>query len=410
MTEATVGTALTVAQRAIDWSRVVEPVAERSAASVDAIVDPRAIVARLHPNIDNAALPAEARVSLVTRGQAGEVAIGILPGAHIQFAERLDIPRPYYERMLATAPQLLVENLNHWLRSSEPERRLLRMFKPITETQQVTMTELGLFANARAYLSNSYRPLDHGALVDVVLPEAQQRGAVPTDAILDDQRFRLKLQLVERNVGDIIRAKNLAPGNHAAANEIVSFGVMVTNSETGHATLKVEPYMRVLRCWNGMVVSVVDAMRVVHLGSKQKDEGWVQADTRRVDDAATFLKVRDRVRHMLSEETASTIAGKMSGAMDTLLPVEIPLMEFVELASGKMDLTKAELVMLKEEVVGEAALQRASGLRASAWTLAQGVTATARVAEPERQVELETLGWKVLDDPAAFLKLASGKK
>ena len=396
--------------RVIPLDSVTAPIAARRAAAVDAIADPRGIRAVLADNATNPDLPAEARVQFAVQSGTGLVNLGILPGAHIQIAERLQVPKPYYDRMFATAPQLLIQNINHWLTNGEPDRRLLRMFKPVTDAQAVQAAELGLFANLRAYLSNSYRALDHGALLDVVLPEALTFGARPTEAMLDDQRFRLKMLTVERNTRDLIRGHQTG---HVVgeANEIVSMGVMISNSETGHGTLKVEPIMQILRCWTGLVVSVVDAMRVIHLGKKQVDEGlWVQDDTRRLDDAATFLKVRDRVRAVLSEETASTIATKMYGAMDAVIPTDIPLMQFVTSVSGKFDLTTAEVETLQEEVVGEAAIERTMGQTASAWTLSQGITAMARDTEDtERRIELQTMGWKVLEDPASFLRIA-GKR
>src|SRR5262245_47364044 len=45
--------------------------------------------------------------------------------AHGQLAGELDIPKRYYDRMLAHSPRLLAENVNEWL-IAKPETRTVR--------------------------------------------------------------------------------------------------------------------------------------------------------------------------------------------------------------------------------------------------------------------------------------------
>lgn len=68
----------------------------------------------------------------------------IQPTAHAQLADALAIPRTYYDRLLTASPDLLAENVNHWLHA-EPARKLVRT----------------LDGKARAFLSDRYRPLDN---------------------------------------------------------------------------------------------------------------------------------------------------------------------------------------------------------------------------------------------------------
>src|SRR5262249_9561636 len=49
----------------------------------------------------------------------------VLPFAHGQLSEKLEIPRKYYDRCLTDSPTLLAENVNHWFKQS-PKVRMLR--------------------------------------------------------------------------------------------------------------------------------------------------------------------------------------------------------------------------------------------------------------------------------------------
>jgi len=59
--------------------------------------------------------------------------------AHEQIGDRLGIPRRYYEKMRAEAPELLARNVNRWF-ERQPEKRLVRT----------------LDGNVRAFLSDRY--------------------------------------------------------------------------------------------------------------------------------------------------------------------------------------------------------------------------------------------------------------
>jgi hypothetical protein len=73
--------------------------------------------------------------------------------AHDQIGTHLEIPSKYYDRMRREAPVLLADNVNEWFRRF-PAPRLLR-----------TMDK-----TARAFLSDTYRPLENEDLAEAVLP------------------------------------------------------------------------------------------------------------------------------------------------------------------------------------------------------------------------------------------------
>ena len=67
---------------------------------------------------------------------------GINSIAHGQIASKLGIPKAYYDRMQAEAPELLADNANHWFENSDAKRMVRTLHQ-----------------DARALLSDRFRPL-----------------------------------------------------------------------------------------------------------------------------------------------------------------------------------------------------------------------------------------------------------
>src|SRR4030095_4695850 len=92
--------------------------------------------------------------------------------AHDQVAAKLNIPRTYYGRMLKDQPDLLTRNVNTWCRE-EPARHMVRT----------------LDHNARAFLSERYRPFDHIDLANSVLPRLIESGCQIQSCELTERRL-----------------------------------------------------------------------------------------------------------------------------------------------------------------------------------------------------------------------------
>lgn len=367
-------------------------------ASVDAIVGSRFLSAELSPDADVETLPAD-RVRLLAKTPQGDMPLGIRDGAHQQFAEKLQIPRTYYDRMLQQAPELLVQNMNHWLHVGS-DKRLLRMLNPLDDRDEQRSVHTGARLSVRAVLSDSYRPLDHGSLLNVVLPVMAQARAEVVEWNLNDERFSLRAAMNPIDVRDILRT--LDGGRWAdVSEEKIRAGVSIRNSETGHSSLSVEDYIRILICSNGATASA--RMRIAHLGRKQEqaDDFVMSNDTKRLDDAAIFLRVRDRVAQSLSDASQEKIAvmiGTAAGAKIEL-PSEVPMMTFIENVGRRFELNDEEVGVLQDEVVHEMT-SRSRPL--TSFAVSQGFTALARRKGDdgsfERKVDLEEIGWRVMED------------
>lgn len=372
--------------------------AEIRNASVDSITDTRALVARA-VNLPN--LPPSDRVQLVALTSNGEMPLRIMDGAHRQLAEKTGIDWGYYKKMLDVAPDLAATNIQHWLQKA-PARRLIRLLSGITAADKAALGSVGAIYNVRAILSDRFRPLDNITLLQTALAEFARVGAYITDWGLDEQRFYLRASSDPRDTAAILADKR-EPGNHTFVNERIAFGVAIKNSETGHSMLDVDPWALILRCLNGLIA--MQSLGIVHVGRKAEEDGIWQSDTRRLDDAATFLKVRDRIRVAFDEPSVVRVANAIeTGAAPLALPAGQPMFEFVGNVGRKYDLNEREVEILKEEVgheLGE------TGRPMSRFAFSQGVTATARRIGDEgnvgRRAELEAAGWKVLTSTTAAL-------
>jgi hypothetical protein len=178
----------------------------------------------------------------------------------------------------------------------------------------------------------------------------------------------------------------------------------------------VEPWVEVLRCLNGL--RVLERMRVAHLGRKRgvveleegEENNWGQ-DTLAVDDAATFLKVRDKVREIFlpttRERIAGTIAAGAAAAPLTMLE-SVPVIQWMSAVGERnLGMSEGERSVLQEEVLHE--LHDTAQTVPTRWSISQAITALARRTErPERRHELEALGWTVLtDETEKLLKVAA---
>ena len=155
---------------------------------------------------------------------------------HNQIAERLEIPVRYYSKMDSEAPELLIENVNTWLKKNSKE-----------------VFVRGLGNSVRAFLSDRYRVIDHPDVLYCSLNELQAYEAEVEDCYLSETEMNLKVK--SDQLKDFVRHKE----------DLIIGGLLLVNSETGHRALRVEPRMFRVKCTNGMVIEEL-VTRQIHLG------------------------------------------------------------------------------------------------------------------------------------------------
>ena len=156
--------------------------------------------------------------------------------AHQQIASRLNIPFRYYQKMQSEAPDLLDQNVNRWL-NQNPERRMIRV----------------LDGKVRAFLSDRYRRLDNLELCAAVLPVIQEMNGASIESC-EVTSTHLYLKVVNRRVKAEVKV-----------GDIVQAGFVVSNSEVGLGSLRVEPLVFRLVCKNGLICKDF-AQRKYHVG------------------------------------------------------------------------------------------------------------------------------------------------
>lgn len=292
--------------------------------------------------------------------------MAIKPLAHGQIAEAVGIPKPYYDRMLAEAPQLLADNVNTWF-IRKPQRRLVRT----------------LDNSVRAMLSDSYRPLDSYDLAEAVLPKLQEMGARVISCDVTDRRFYLKA--VTDRIDGLVKV-----------GDAMQAGIAVSNSETGHGSLRVEALDFRLVCSNGLISE--QAVRKAHLGRSggnldaiEDAREFFRDETREADDRAFFLKVRDAVGSMFNQERFEKRLDKYREA--STLMIEADPVKVVEVVAKRLTLNKTEETSVLQHLI--------RGGDLSMWGLVNAITRTAEDADDyDRSNDLEVMGGRVMALPA----------
>lgn len=205
--------------------------------------------------------------------------------AHRQLGLQLKIPAPYYERMRAENPGLLMANVNGWFQQSPDTRRMVRT----------------LDGTARAILSDRYRRIDNYEVAQTVLPIiSEMQGARIESCELTDTRMYIKV------VNERIQTE-VVPG------DIVQAGILISNSEVGMGSVSVKPLIYRLVCTNGMVADVGVGKR--HVGrineSVDGDFGIFRDETIEADDRAFLMKIEDTVRAAVDEARFNALVQKL---------------------------------------------------------------------------------------------------
>ena len=187
--------------------------------------------------------------------------------AHGQLADKLQIPRRYYERMRNSGKaELLADNINAWL--VEDKRRLIRI----------------LDGKIRAILSDRYRIMDNYDLLFLALDEFKRKETVEIYRA-DLTETMLYLKAVDRTLTASIRE-----------DDVVYGGLILRNSEVGASAFKVEPFILRKVCSNGLILEY--SLKKVHLGRQTLEIGEIDwsNETRELEDKALWSKVRDIIR------------------------------------------------------------------------------------------------------------------
>jgi hypothetical protein len=288
----------------------------------------------------------------------------------------LKIPAPYYDRLRSEYPDLLSTTINYLL--------------PIENTRHLVRT---LDGQARAFLSDRYRPIDYEDTADALLKALLDRQANVRSSQITETHMYVKATIPG------LRGTVVVPNK---VGQQVEAGVCFRNSEVGAGAIRVDFFVCVLACLNGMVVD--KTFRKAHLGRRASedlmDEGFAEFykdDTRKADDQALMLKIRDAVDNCLDRDRFQKWLDRANGAAQDDAVGRADLV--VEEIASRYELTEAE----RGGILGH--LIRGGDL--SRWGFSQAITRHAgdEAVSYERSTALEELGGRLIELPRTDWKV-----
>ncbi len=308
---------------------------------------------------------------------------------HRQLGTHAGIPAKYYDRMKVDAPELLVQNVNHWLRDSS-KKRLIRT----------------MHGTARAFLSDGYRPIDNFDLAEAVLPALTKADAKVVSCDVTEKKMYIKAILPDVNV-EIppagVEEWEWGKGHHTI--DVLQPGVVVGNSEIGVGAMYVAPGTNTKKCSNLAVFSEGE-LRKAHLGKKLGTDGTefqevFSDNTRRLSDEALWAQVADMVRGALTGDLFKNIVDQIKASRG--LTIEGNPVKTVECLQDKFNLVDAERDGVMKHLI-EGGDLTAYGLSNAVTRAAQDVESYDRASDLERVgaqiIELKRKDWNVLAQAA----------
>jgi hypothetical protein len=267
-------------------------------------------------------------------------------------------------------PSLLDDNINSWF-NKLPERRMLRT----------------LDGNVRAFLSDRYRRLDNLELADSVLPLIKEMsGAEIVSSQITDSHMYIKV------INKRLKAE-------IAIGDVVQAGIVISNSEVGLGSLKVEPLLYRLICKNGLIIKDY-AQKRYHVGKQiDSDDSAYEIfsdETLAQDDKAFFMKVQDTVRTSIDEVKFNLSVEKLRATMyESTGPDPVKTVEVL-----------ADQYILNQNERGSILRHFIIGADNSKYGLINAVTrASQDIENYTRATDLERLGGELLALPSVKNRL-----
>ncbi len=288
-----------------------------------------------------------------------------------QAASRVDIPVTFINRFLGEeyGGELVTDALNTVYKHRSEEKFLIRSSN----------------SEIRGVLSDTYRRMDSGPILDAFARTCGEIGAVPIEGIGGDLRFSVKALI----------PKTYVIGKQEGNEEIFAFGVSLSNSDFGCGALSLQFFL--WRIWCSNTATREDSLRKVHLGKRLAENVEYARDTYKADTDAMALMVRDHVRGILSPPKIDEALSVMETAMETSVNPKLFFDKGGELE--KLKLTRVEVESARETFNNGDITVLPRGT--SVARMSQAVAWLAQSATPERRLELERVAGVIMEPKGA---------
>jgi hypothetical protein len=308
--------------------------------------------------------------------KVGDRDFGINNVGHDQIGTHVGIPSKYYDRMRDEAPALLAVNVNEWLNKGSAKR----MVRTLDGT-------------VRAFLSDSYRPLENEQLAEAVLPVLADLKLEVMSAEITERRLYIKA-VDERIKQDVPSGRKIGDGSHVFF-DTVSPAIIISNSEVGMGALSIETGIFTKVCTNLATIAGA-GMKKRHLGARaglgdgEEIRHLLTDDTKRATDKAVWMQVRDVVAGAFNEVKFQAHTDALRGLAEQKIvgdPIKV-----VELSSKRLGITETESRSVLRHLVEGGDLSR--------YGLFNAVTRTAQDLDSyDRASEFERMGGQVIELP-----------
>lgn len=302
--------------------------------------------------------------------------------AHEQIATHTEIPKRYYDKMLVEAPHLCADNVNEWFRKY-PAERMVRTLDGV----------------ARAFPSNSYRPLENEDLAQAVLPPILDMDLDVMSSQITDRRLYIKA--VDKRVTRELEAKGgrFGDGKHNIVR-VLAPAITISNSEVGEGALSILGGVYDGFCSN-LATFGERSLRKYHVGRKHElgedTYALLSDESRRKSDVALWAAVGDIVRAAFDRARFDSLCDKI--AETTEQPIEGDPVKVVKLSARRFGFNEDQETSVLKHLIEGGSLTR-FGLYNAVTRMAQDVEsyddATAFERAGAQVIELPANEWREL--------------
>ena len=311
----------------------------------------------------------------------GDQRYGVNNIAHAQIADYLKIPKAYYDRCLAEAPELLARNVNQWFEEIGADK--LRMARTMD-------------GKLRALLSNSYRRFENEDLCEAILPVLADLSLDLMSCEITERKLYIKA--VDPAVTRELKAHGgeWGDGRHNIIKMRVAMpAITISNSETGDGRLSVLGGLYDGFCSN-LASFGERSMKKTHLGARHAlTEGedlyeLLTDETKKKTDEALWLQARDCVRAVFDRVKFDALVDKVEAT--TAQPITGDPIKVVEVTAKKFGLDGSQEKSVLRHLIEGGSLSR--------FGIYNAVTRAARDVECyDEATRMEGLGGRIIELP-----------
>lgn len=317
--------------------------------------------------------------SVLKIGEFAEMPLNSI--AHEQLAERVGIPKKYYDRLREESPELLDQNVNHWFGASAFNAKKEKVEPP----SYLVRT---LDGNVRALLSDKYKIMDNHEVAEAVFPVLGALDLMILSCEITEKNMLIKAvdKSIER---DIPTGARMGQGH--VIFDTLAPAITIRTSEVGYGALSVLTSVFTKQCTNLATFSD-RSVRKYHVGARRESiestYELLSDKTKALTDAAMWSQIKDVVKAAFDRARFDALVEKIRPATED--KIEGDVVKVVEVTAKKLSLQESERSSVLTHLIQGGDLTR--------YGLFNAVTRTAEdLPDYDRATEFERFGGQIIE-------------